>query len=489
MSTVEMNAAEPPAPIDWCNFWTESERVREPESECERSLTAIMAPRTIAIVGAGIAGIACALSLAKELTPFVPDLQINIFERHEILSTSGGAINLTPVAQRHLDQLGVLEELDRLGVEGGSDVDAIEVFSSRSGRQLGSIDFTDSSGKGIGGYKGRRVMRIMLSMAMLTTVERTKNVNVVFGKKLIRGEETSDQAILYFQDGTTAKADLVLGCDGVHSATRTKWVAPGSVSEYTGISFVQTVVESKTVKAPIHFRSTALNISRHGSLISSYCDREHEQIFLAAIVQVPENLLSQYRLESGADWRKKATIKRALSEEMRIRFGKSGLPCIREMTSNPADWMMYPVYQVRPGVRWHTERVMLLGDAAHAMPPRDESAAYALDDAILFSRILSKHRHEPPSAAFKAYEDLRRETVNAAFRSSRRMWEKHRDMSFLEGRLKEWTLPFYLRNSREARQAAWEFDATKISIPVPVEEQSSSSTYSFEKGYFSRISL
>jgi 2-polyprenyl-6-methoxyphenol hydroxylase-like FAD-dependent oxidoreductase len=112
------------------------------------------------------------------------------------------------------------------------------------------------------------------------------------------------------------------------------------------------------------------------------------------------------------------------------------------------------------------------------MPPRDESAAYALDDAILFSRILAKHRHEPLPAAFKAYEDLRRNTVNSAFKSSRRMWEKNRDMGFLEGRLKEWTFPFYIRNHREEREAAWEFDATQIHIPMPVE---GGSMYSYGK--------
>lgn len=56
-------------------------------------------------------------------------------------------------------------------------------------------------------------------------------------------------------------------------------------------------------------------------------------------------------------------------------------------------------------------------------------------------------------------------------------------MSFLEGRLKEWTLPFYLKNSKEAREAAWEFDATKISIPMPADTQSSSSSYSYDKEF------
>jgi hypothetical protein len=43
-------------------------------------------------------------------------------------------------AQRHLAQLGVLDELDRMGPEGGADVDAIELFSMRSDRQRNPHD-------------------------------------------------------------------------------------------------------------------------------------------------------------------------------------------------------------------------------------------------------------------------------------------------------------------------------------------------------------
>lgn len=99
------------------------------------------------------------------------------------------------------------------------------------------------------------------------------------------------------------------------------------------------------------------------------------------------------------------------------------------------------------------------------MPPRDESAAYALDDAILFARILARHRFEPLSEVFRTYQDVRRETINAAFKASQWMWEKNRDMGMLEGRLKEWTLPRAIRDQKEARDAAWEFDATRIDLP------------------------
>ena len=318
------------------------------------------------VVGAGIAGIACALAISKELTPFVPDLEITVFERHDMLSTSGGAINLTPVAQRHLSHLRVLDELDKMGPEAGVDVDAIEMFSTRTGRRIGAVDFSNK-GCGYGGFKGRRVMRIVLSMAMMAVVERSKNIKMEYGKKLVGGKETDDHVTLQFADGSTATGDLAVGCDGVHSATRTTIVDRSRPAEYTGISFLQTTIESKDIKHPIHFKSTAMNISRFGSLLTSYCDRECEHIFLAAICQFDEEAMTRHRIEYGQDWKVQQQIRASLQKEARHRFGHSGIPCIREMVYKGADWMLYPVYQVRPGGRWSTKRVILLGDAAHAV--------------------------------------------------------------------------------------------------------------------------
>ena len=115
------------------------------------------------------------------------------------------------------------------------------------------------------------------------------------------------------------------------------------------------------------------------------------------------------------------------------------------------------------------------------MPPRDESAAYALDDAILFARILARYRSESLPEVFDAYERLRRDTINHAFKESRRMWARNRDMGMLEGRLKEFMMPFYLRSHRDEREAAWGFDATTIALPTPTPSEDMVSLNSFLK--------
>lgn len=320
-------------------------------------------------MGGGIAGISVALALSKELSPILRDLEITVFELRDVPSTSGGAVNLTPVAQRHLDQLGVLQELDRMGPDSGVGVNEVELFSMHSGRKIGSVDFAGKHGRGYGGYKGRRVMRISLHLAMMTALERRHNVDMQFGKKVIGAMETENGVTMHFADGTMESGDVVIGCDGVHSNTRTNVVDPTRLSRYTGISFIQATMPVATITKPFHFETTALNKSRRGALLTTFCDRQREELFVAALAEVSKQHISNHLMNAkDREYpRVKAKIVKALRGELISRFGKAQQPCIREILEKCPDWTLYPVYEVQPGGKWSTDRIILIGDAAHAV--------------------------------------------------------------------------------------------------------------------------
>ncbi|EEP80682.1 predicted protein [Uncinocarpus reesii 1704] len=429
----------------------------------------MLPPSNVLVLGGGIAGIAAALSLSKELAPLNPDLKITIYELREVPSTSGGAINLTPVAQRHLAQLGVIEELDKMGPDAGAEVDSIEYYSIHTGRGMGRVDFAGKKGQGYGGYKGKRVMRISLHLAMLAAAEKVGNLTFEFGKKVLGGMESEKGVTIFFADGTSATGDLAIGCDGVHSNTRTKIVDPDRPSEYTGISFIQTTIKTENIESPIHFKASAMNRSRRGALLTTFCDMEKTEIFMAGLVQIDASVLSNdaWRQEGTNSFRPRWTPLKALRDDIRERFGESVIPCIREFVDKADGWSIYPVYQLAPGGKWFTDRIILIGDAAHAMPPRDESAAYALDDAILLARVLAVYYEQPLRDAFQTYDTIRRKVINDAYRDSTAGWANNKDHSKWASRVEEWLAPWQLRRRKRARIGAWVFDAHEVEIPPP----------------------
>lgn len=329
--------------------------------------------RDIIIIGSGLSGLSAALAFSHYLTPLIPDLRITIFELHPVPSTSGGALSLSPVALRHFDHLGILDELEEYGPESGVDVDAVEIFSSRTGKPISNLDFSGKQGLGYGDaetgkrYRARRVMRINLSLAMMAATEKRGNIKIVFGKKFLKAVQLEDENRIevHFQDGARATGHLLLGCDGVWSATRRKFIDPGRDAKYTGFSLVQGTVKTTSLKVNPHFRNSSMNLSKNGSLLITFHEKQHQEIFTSAMVECREESVKDHT--DMVKW-KRDMINDSLRNEISSRFKDSVIPFVREVATSPeVDWMMYPIYQVPLGGNWYTKRAILLGDAAHAV--------------------------------------------------------------------------------------------------------------------------
>ncbi|KAF3479868.1 salicylate hydroxylase [Arthroderma uncinatum] len=428
-----------------------------------------MAPLSeICVIGGGMSGLATALAMAKYLSSRDEPVNVTVYELRDEPTTPGGAVNLMPNALRNLDKLGVYSHLkqNKCGVE----IDRIELFSNYSGPdQLASMDFVDKDGNPLGSFRGLRVMRSDLMEAMLNAISASTyanvTLNILYGKKLVRIEEPAsnpkegDKGVkVSFEDGTTIEADLVLGCDGIHSKTRMNHVEPERVPVYTGISTAQGYVDRKAVPSDLHFKGTCLNMSRRGSLLATFYEPTHESIYMASVMEAKETL-------SRDGWKTKGADQDAVREDILDRFGDSAFPCVREMISASNSWFLFPVYKLPPGGKWCTERVMLLGDAAHAMPPQGESIGIAIEDAILFTRTLAKYRSFPLSKAFKVYKELRRDRIHEQYQEASRRWETVRDCGYLVNKLKEAIMPWWIWWSNESRVKTFMSDAESVIIP------------------------
>lgn len=316
----------------------------------------------ILILGAGITGLSTALALSQTLPS--PRPQITIFEVRSSPSTIGGAVNLTPKALRYLDRLGVYPILTAKGQ--GAECRTIEMFDLYSGTRYAEVGFQGKDGDGVGRegsrYFARRVLRSEIQSALLERASATDGVDVVFGKKVVRIEETPDGVDLTFEDGETVTGDCLLGCDGIHSATRTLLVDPGRKPTYTGISVAMGMAAQTSETPPPPWTTTGLITSRRGSLMCSYFEPDKGAHFIGAVIEIAD-------VGSREGWRVRGTDQEAIKSDLLERFRSQAMPTNEKILEAVREWTLYPVFTLPEGGKWRSAggRAVLLGDSAHAV--------------------------------------------------------------------------------------------------------------------------
>ncbi|KAL8765741.1 MAG: hypothetical protein Q9194_006477 [Teloschistes cf. exilis] len=397
----------------------------------------------IIIIGGGISGVAAALSLKQQ------QRNVSIYELRDGPSTIGGALNLTPNALRYLDAWNVLPKL----LPRGCSVRSFELFNMVDGTKTAEMSLGNVAKFG---YEVMRILRKDLLDALLETLEE-QGTSVEYGKAVSEIQEIDGGVRAVFRDGISVEGKLLLGCDGIHSRTRIGFVEPERRPIYTKIAVVLGLVDSNTLTSPIHFRDTAFNMSQNGSLIASYFNPDRRQIFLGALMQTEE--------EKDRDgWRVRGADQDRLREELKERFQDVKIPCLMEMVGNVKELSLYPVHKLTGGGKWSRGSVMLLGDAAHAMPPQGESVGYALEDVALFAELL-KGCKDPSqlSQSFQRYEELRRPRIDAALKETEFRWAQGtRDVGWLQFKIQQWVMPWFLWLTRNKKEEDFASDVRKL---------------------------
>ncbi|KIY03200.1 uncharacterized protein Z520_01667 [Fonsecaea multimorphosa CBS 102226] len=392
-------------------------------------------PRAI-IVGGGISGIAAALAFDQI------GLEVVVYELRTVPATVGGAVNLTPTALRYLDHLGVLDEARNLAAE----TRAMEVFSIDSGRKLGIVDF-DRADKV--GYGAMRITRWDLLSCLLAGAKK-RDINIQYGAKLVEITERSDKVTAKFADGRRDSGDLLIGADGIFSATRMKYVDPGSKPVYTGCVAAGGILRADLVKSPIHFKDAAVNLSENGMLVTAYCNKERSNLYIAVTMSKPD--------EAREGWTMTDQEAKETKKYMIQRYASTSIPCIKEIIDHWDDQFYWPVRMLESQGSWWKGRVGLMGDACHAMPPNGESVGFCLEDAVLLSTLFQRRGCSSPSAIFQEFESLRRHEMEQAKEDALVRWGSAGKVSWLRWKVRELLAPWYFWWTQGGRDAVFAKD-------------------------------
>jgi len=320
----------------------------------------------IIIIGAGISGLSAAIALKQTL----PSIQIEIYEIRPSPSTIGGAVNLTPNALRYLSSLKVLPHLKITACP----VRSIEIISHRTGSNLAELSFDIP---GSDRFQALRAKRSELHAALTDTWYTDLGGEIIYDAKLSSIETASSGLVeaKFTVKGApvTKTVDLLLGCDGIHSFVRTSFVEPDRAEIYSGIASAYGITSvSEEDKSNLPFDATGVFSSRRGSLLMSYTNPEKTMLYMAAVMETKE-------ISSRDGWKVKGSDQEAVKNEILGRFCQTGplADKLEKVVDQVDDWFLYPVYKLPPGGVWLKDKVLLLGDAAHAVRSLDSPVILA----------------------------------------------------------------------------------------------------------------
>jgi 2-polyprenyl-6-methoxyphenol hydroxylase-like FAD-dependent oxidoreductase len=330
----------------------------------------------ILIAGGGIGGMTLALSLHAA---GIHD--VHIYEAASSIKELGVGINVLPHATRELTELGLLDALDATGIR-----TAELAYYSRHGQRIWSEPRGVAAGYNWPQFSIHRGE--LLGLLHRAVVER-------LGEDRIHSGHRVDAGFVEHHD-----ADLLVGCDGIHSVVRAMYFPNEGPPKWNGITMWRAVTEG----VPFLGGRTMLMAGHFARRVVVYpISRRHEEQGKALI-----NWVGEFRnAEAGMppqDWEHTAKLEDVLEPFKDYRFDFLDVPA---MIRGAKTIYQYPMVDRDPLPTWNFGKVTLLGDAAHPMYPVGSNGA---SQAIIDARILARELALQPSVekAVEAYDALRR---------------------------------------------------------------------------------
>jgi 2-polyprenyl-6-methoxyphenol hydroxylase-like FAD-dependent oxidoreductase len=337
--------------------------------------------RTALIVGGGIAGSVAAMALHRA------GIQATVYEAYDGPADGvGGMLGLAPNGLNALGVIGLDDAIHRIAIPVSS-----MIMQSWTGKRL--AQFGTESGPPI----MHVVWRAELHRMLADEVAR-RGIAIEYGHRLVGATSGAGGVTATFADGSQASADLLIGADGIRSAVRSL-IDPGAPAPgYTGLLGFGGWASGG-------LPSTSDNVMHMSFGKRAFFSHSVVGARTGWFVNLPTKrpmTLTEANAVGADSWLR----------ELAGAFNGDRLPA-QEIISrtDPADLVVVGALEILPSVpTWHRDRMVLIGDAAHAPSPSSgQGASQAIESAIQLARCL---RDLPVGEAFAAYERLRRPRID-----------------------------------------------------------------------------
>ncbi|PWW30122.1 salicylate 1-monooxygenase [Chromohalobacter israelensis] len=365
---------------------------------------------SIGIVGGGIGGVAFAAALSRD-----PGLDVHLFEAAPQFSEIGAGVSFGPNAVRAIQLLELEESYRRIADSSPAPFEDVW-FEWRRGSDDAYL--TASLAPGCGQSSVHRADFLDAIVAHLP-----KGVTH-FGKRCIEVQQDAEGATARFDDGTSFTGDILLGFDGIKSAVRDHVLPPTQYGDlgpfWSGTYAYRGMIPTKQLETSMKAKGVDkrlavvpqmyLGSDRH---ILTFPVRQSELINVVAFIT--DRTTPAPELAANEAW-----VNSVTQDELLGVFEGWGdasqaiLSCIPE----PTRWALHELPEMP---FYHRDRVLIVGDAAHAMlPHQGAGAGQALEDAYVLASLLTDKACTRQNAqqVLAAFEAVRHERTCKVQRTS-----------------------------------------------------------------------
>jgi 2-polyprenyl-6-methoxyphenol hydroxylase-like FAD-dependent oxidoreductase len=352
----------------------------------------------IGIIGSGIGGLATAVCLER----LMPGTPYTLLEQAPQITEVGAGIGLGDNGVQILVKLGLLSYLQKIG----SPITKTQL-RDKNNTLIKNLPI------GKGGYC---VHRAELLQMLLTHINKE---NIRLNKRCVRiNEDTQVETIC--EDGSSYIFDVLIAADGIHSVAGkelmlSKQIRYSGQTCYRGIS--SKVLQGEYRSAYIEFIGNNLRFG--------LADMGAGKTYWYAAKEV------------GPDYQDKPEDRKDHLMELFSSFPS----IVKGHISHSEQILRNDMYDLKPSTqKWYTEKVCLIGDAAHATTPNlAQGGCQALEDAYTLVSCLAKSKDI--KQAFNRFQTLRQEKTDFVVNQS---W-RYGQMMHTESKLKEKLLLLMLR--------------------------------------------
>ncbi len=340
----------------------------------------------IIVLGAGIAGLAVSIALARR------GARVEVLEQADRIEEVGAGLQISPNGLAVLEALGVAGTLEHVSVRARS----VTLREHRHGRQVLRLDLAEYAPD----QKFLLVHRADL-IATLEGVAHQAGVTILTGQKALRALPGPVPCVT-LASGERREASLVIGADGLHSIIR-PLLNPGAEPFFTGQVAWRALVrgDPATLKPEVQ---VYMGPGRH---IVTYPLRGGRLINIVAV-------------EERDEWAEEGWSQTGDPDALRRAF--SGFaPEMQTLLAQVEIVNLWGLFRHPVARGWGRDGLALAGDAAHpTLPFLAQGANLALEDAWVLAETLAALEPEDALQAYQLQRRQRAEKVIEAANSNAR---------------------------------------------------------------------